>query len=222
MKDETPVNFAMPEWLKWKATFENWMEKRGLTAYGIDEIAIMFTSEKAFYEFITAAIAGEGVKAFNSAKDFVRTRPLESEYVVQYVFLEDGMKFLRVEAMYLPPFPHNHSPLHAARANLLSEEDTNVGIHMSFKCSSMDDYSDVCDVLMEVDDAHLAQSCISTYGQFSYFHIDGITDECGLYLKPRVNQRDDSMIPAPPVAPLDEEDADRGEFGMPTLGLGGL
>lgn len=193
--DEDPINKALASWETKRDLMENIMTDMGLGDFLIDEIALLFPTRQACGEFVLRAVQGDGVKLFNRAVDQVETWPFRTQYDVEYLFLETRST-MRVECMSLAD---GFSPLHAAMLTHLNGNLGPVVVHMSFKTENAQQFNDVMD---KIDDAGhtMVQECKSTYGQFAYWNIEG-PDVSGIYLKPRVNLRDD-----------------RGEFGMPGLG----
>lgn len=148
--------------------------------YTIDEIAVMFPDEDARMAWLMSAVKEEGVTIFNAATDVVKTNPIRSTYVADYVFLNRSGLRWRIEAMVVQ---EGVSPLHAPMADEIRP------VHASFKVHSRREWAKVYDAIAEDEDFWLAQSCVSDYGRFAYFAHCG-EEETGLYLKPRVNTRD--------------------------------
>jgi hypothetical protein len=110
-------------------------------------------------------------------------------------------------------------------------------VHMSFKVPDAETYENVCDRMDQSPEMSQVQACLSSYGAFSYWHVNGATS--GIYLKPRVNLRDREVVEIDVTEAIRnistgtvtkedwdaekarfdaEKDNDRGEFGMPGLG----
>lgn len=149
--------------------------------YLIDEIAVMFPDRESRMAWLMDAVKNEGVSIFNAAIDSVSTNPIRSSYVADYVFLRKPTLPWRIEAMVIGD---GVSPLHAPMAGWSPRP-----IHASFKVHSRREWGQVYNDLAEDDDYWLAQSCVSDYGRFAYFRPCG-EDSSGLYLKPRLNERD--------------------------------
>lgn len=196
-----PITIALPAWEEKRTKMENWMLENGLGDYVIDEIALQFNDRATMGNFVMDAVTGDGIKIFNHAFDHVKTHPFHTEYDVEYIFLEMPST-MRVEAMNIL---QGISPLHIAVGSHLRDSMPGV-VHMSFKCSDLEDYTNVTAALDAAPEAHMVQGCDSTYGAFSYWNL---LDQDGVYLKPRVNVRD---------VLHEHDEPDRGEFGMPGLG----
>lgn len=220
-----PILVAFPSWETRRDEMENWMLDNGLGDYLIDEIALLFRERPTMGEFVWDAVKSEGVKLFNTSHDRVHTHPFKTDYEVNYAFLETPATF-RVECMNICG---GFSPLHAAMESHMDEYSPAV-VHMSFKLETMDQYEDVCVALNRAEDCEPVQTCVSTYGQFSYWNIMG---RSGVYLKPRVNLRDSLYTEVDPPSgeePWEKREdgpeafadermpEDRGHFGMPGLG----
>lgn len=164
----------------------------------IDEVAVMFRGKPAAWQFLETVVAAGG-KLFNAATDKVETFPLESDYLVDYLFAElPGGRFYRLECMVLQ---QGHSPLHAALDRSVKMHPLEPTVHYSFKTYGAQEYTDACGNLM-AGGWERAQSCLSTYGMFSYWHMgdnekqllkaSGFDwDANGAYIKPRANMRDE-------------------------------
>lgn len=219
-----PIVNASPSWKKKKSQFQFWLRENIEDigdSFNIDEIALMFSSynEEGMHAFIKDAVREPGVKMFNSARDHVKTRPIFSQYDVEYNFLEVEDLGMRVEVMRID---RGVSPLHQT----ISEENLNhtlvnrygrelIGptvVHFSFKVPTSEEYYGICEAMGRTE-AEPVQLCRSTYGQFSYWRIPSIGEN--IYLKPRCNERDPEPIVVPDPPPNTEG---RGEFGMPTVG----
>lgn len=192
MWPEDPINKFAEDWISTRDKYQSFMAEIGLKN-PIDEIALLFINRAAKGDFVISAVKGDGVKLFNSAEDHVNTKPFGTEYDVEYLFLEaeclDGM---RVEAMSLL---NGLSPLHSAL--IQNHEEIRHGapypVHLSFKCHNMDEYHDAVYALEHsgADGYGVATSvqfCQSDYGVFSYYNVPSLGH---IYLKPRVNMRDE-------------------------------
>lgn len=198
--DDDPILESTPRWKEQRAILENFMMDCGINK-SIDEVAVYFDDnyDEAMWGYITDAVKNPGVKMFNAATDFVETSPLQTDYEVEYRFLEVEDLGMRVEVMRLVA---GESPLHDYFGRNCLD------IHYSFKVAASD-YSLIVDRLRD-GGAVEVQHCDSTYGTFSYWRVPGFHED--IFLKPRVNKRDS----APPV-----NTEDRGDFGMPTMGSAG-
>jgi hypothetical protein len=212
-----PVNVALPAWETFRDKMEVEMNAAGIGDYIIDEIALMFDYRARVGDFIMDAVEGDGVKLFNHAFDKVSTWPFNTRYEVEYFFLETRST-MRVECMAIKD---GLSPLHSAVASHMTDLSPMSVVHMSFKVADMDEFETVQTKLDEYSDATLVQFCTSTYGAFAYWHLIGETS--GVYLKPRVNLRDQTTVHENAQEMFEfldkPEEPDRGEFGMPGLGL---
>lgn len=205
-----PVNKALPSWESHRDKMEAKMLKMGLGDYMIDEVAIMFDNRARLGEFVSDAVMGDGVKLFNRAFDQVKTWPWQTAYEVEYFFLETRST-MRVECMALN---NGMSPLHFAVASHMTPNHPLSVVHMSFKTADSTEYEKVNDILEARPEATKVQVCTSTYGAFTYWHIVG--ELGGIYLKPRVNLRDN--VVEIDVTKTVQDMAGRGDFGMPGLG----
>lgn len=161
----------------------------------IDEVAVMFGNKAAALGFIEAAVAAGGT-LFNAASDAVGTSPIESKYLVDYLFLEaPGGRYYRIECMVIQ---QGLSPLHAGLRQG-ARVDAEPTVHYSFKSHSEEEYEETIGNFKGLDWA-LAQACVSTYGKFSYWLMPrrnwtklaeaGLHEAGAAYIKPRVNLRD--------------------------------
>jgi hypothetical protein len=195
---EQPIQRGSAPWSQFQARYEEWMrENAGISAV-IDEIAIDFPDEQTLYRWMLDAVAEDGVSVFNTSVDSVAVEPFKTNYDVRYVFLEaPRLMTMRVEAMCIT---NGLSPLHnSLRHRVPDSENSPLVVHLSFKCQDKADYEETISRL-STSGASRVVSCVSTYGEFSYWQLPG--KDSPLFLKPRVNLRDEG----------------RGEFGMPTLG----
>ncbi len=180
--------------------FDRILERLGFVN-AIDEVALLFINPFQATEFLREAVTNDGVLLFNSATDHVHTLPLRTCYDVRYDFLtvpspywpENRIAGPRIEAMHLTD---GYSPLHfAALMEMKETGNPATPIHASFKCDDEEDYAIAVDRLRTAG-WEAAQRCESTYGRFSYWtplnpkewFDDALRD---LYLKPRVNVRDE-------------------------------
>lgn len=155
----------------------------------IDELAILVPSLEMAMALIGDAVGREWVYT-NHSKDDVRTEPLNTEYRVRYHFLTSPSRYYRLEIMHLS---NGFSPLHHSMDYMGSaryRSDAFPIVHASFKplASGEARYEDAQRKLAEARYVN-AQECRSTYGRFSYWRRTD--DERLLYLKPRVNLRDE-------------------------------
>lgn len=169
--------------------FNNCLAQMGFVQ-GIDEIAWLFPNDNALNAFTKAAVREESIAHFNGADDHVHVGPLDTCYDVRYEFFSIAGRNYRVEAMTLQG---GFSPLHV---NEFRRDRTAkaYGIHASFKCPTEEDYAIATHRLREAE-WEVAQKCESAYGRFSYWQptdsMKWLPDGPIMYLKPRVNLRDD-------------------------------
>jgi hypothetical protein len=158
----------------------------------IDEIAIMVTDEHQEYHLLEGAVRN-GWRVFNAAEDAVETYPIKSEYRVHYTFLDHPETGYRLEIMRLLD---GISPLHMALSSnaFLADHLTPVMVHASFKVKDLTQLGEIESRLTDSGSFMLAQGCRSTYGAFAYYarteSNDLGSDDLTVYLKPRVNLRD--------------------------------
>ena len=177
-----------------------------------DEAAIMVPS---YYHLgkLASALEKAGWAQFNNAKDLVFTNPFSTRYFVEYVFFRHPEKEYRLEVMMMAEGEEDgqpgFSPLHAALWQN-GERPAHAGHtmfpvpHLSFKPvrivlpesrglqkeTAGRAYGRSINHLRDQGFIH-AQSCQSTYGMFGYYlHQDSIYP---LYVKPRINVRDEVM-----------------------------
>jgi len=168
----------------------------GENAFVIDEVALFFRDRTQAMQWILDQVGKDGVTLFNYAQDEVHTHPFNTDYDVHYYFLSTPFKY-RVEAMALG---NGLSPLHESlRPYASNEAHDPVGprptVHYSFKCQDAPTYHRVTDWLGKMEFGHV-QTCRSTYGLFSYWSMSENVDPNGtmdVYLKPRVNTRDERV-----------------------------
>lgn len=171
-----------------------------------DEVAIMAPNPAA-RDLLVKELVLAGWKVFNQAKDLVYTNPLGTRYVVGYTFLSHSGKPYRMEVMLLGQPAQDgtvgFSPLHQSlwqpdgRAPTWADHAEMPIPHLSFKPTAklvrtIGARRAVRRVLdtMTKEGFIIAQACQSTYGEFWYLkHVD---QPRALYLKPRINQRDDN------------------------------
>lgn len=165
--------------------YSKWLEEMGLNSH-VDEVAVMFNRDEEKYGWLKGALAESSVLAFNHAVDHVHTSPIESDYDVEYTFLQHNLFKWRIEAMHIT---RGHSPLHhSLNANRVG--GTHV-VHVSFKCNTVREWRHAVETLN--NEAQMVQMCSSDYGRFGYWKIDeqylgrGVEP---LYVKPRLNERD--------------------------------
>lgn len=150
----------------------------------IDELAVMFKDEEALLEFVRAAVRNVGYDLFNTAHDVVETWPIRSVYRVNYWFMTTPHGY-RLELMTASP----GSPLHDSIA-LRMGQNSAAAVHASFKVDNEVDYAIVNGTLLN-EGYEMAQRCQSSYGRFAYWTRTGREEGVELYLKPRLNTRDD-------------------------------
>lgn len=169
---------------------EEWLEKNLGEPYKIDEAAFLLPSQEHVIKFCHLVVREPGVELFNQAQDEVQTRPFRTSYGVYYSFLRVPRSY-RLEVMALSE--GGHSPLHDAMWPSSSQANLPIAVHLSFKCRGVAEYNAVTAVLPRY--AIHGMSCESNYGRFSYWLPNSL--DSSLYLKPRVNLRDDAdPVPA--------------------------
>lgn len=192
---DNPIGGASRSWNAKIEHYEKWMADHGLGDYLIDEVALYFPNYSMLNAWVVDAVKEEGVTLFNTAGDRVHTFPFCTDYEVEYYFLKHEAMPWRVEAMVVR---EGASPLHfAVQANL--ERAGKVlpsTVHFSFKVPTEEFYREAMYRLREAG-ADPAQFCDSTYGSFSYWRIEDLHQHGHLYLKPRVNKRDDPTYGMP-------------------------
>lgn len=167
------------------------LEKYGIHTT-IDEAAILLPDAKTLWGWVSLAVRAKDVKHVNAADDSVEVSgPIHAHYGALYEFLELADRPWRVEAMMVTS---GYSPLHTGLTQLAGPHGG--WVHVSFKCPTEKDYSETCKRLANTGEWLPAQICRSSYGRFIYFspapHLigDGPGQLPMLYLKPRVNLRD--------------------------------
>lgn len=158
-----------------------------------DEVAILVTTIQRRYT-IEGELERDGWEHFNEAEDMVYTNPFGTRYSVEYHFLRHPDRAYRLEVMQLARgvSPLHHSLNHVARSYMMMPV-----VHLSFKppakwveeFGTRGAYALTVDYLQEKGGLVHAQTCQSTYGVFSYWIP--CQSEYQLYLKPRVNLRDE-------------------------------
>lgn len=147
----------------------------------IDEMALRFDNHEDLFAWLTFAVRQDGYELFNSAEDWVTTKPLASSYGVNYWFLLTPYEY-RLELMHLGV---GHSPLHHL---LRPNTPGSLGrVHASFKVKDEEEYANVVRTLKFTGWQDL-QYCDSRYGKFSYWEEESSPGPW--FLKPRVNLRD--------------------------------
>lgn len=163
----------------------------------LDEMAIAFGDELTLSRFVSALNRHPGITHFGGDIDQVAASPLSSSYLAQFEWLSTPLSF-RIEAMRVVK---GYSPLHAHRGHYINaagnQHPGNYGwIHASFKLADQATYDQARQDLIEAG-WYMVQSCRSGYGAYSYMApgndvMDLLgTEAASLYLKPRVNLRDD-------------------------------
>lgn len=170
----------------------------------IDEAAIMVPGER-HADTLGLELAAGGWKRFNSAQDLVHANPFGTRYVVQYHFFRHPKVDWRIEVMHMAAAwkdgERGFSPLHQALwtpngATPFSGMTAQLPIpHLSFKAPVSEAgprTRDGARALRWVLDEGcvMAQACQSTYGHFWYCLPCDARKQ--LYVKPRVNLRDES------------------------------
>lgn len=170
--------------------------RRGEEAAGlavVDELAILVPSKRAAMSVIEQAVGDHGAY-FNNAIDYVNTEPFETSYKVQYHFIKVYGKAYRIEVMHLLD---GHSPLHTVLA-LATARGTGREfpvVHASWKPISGENkigYTREQRILREGGYKSL-QECRSTYGRFGYWQGQFKAEPTSVYLKPRINVRDNGV-----------------------------
>lgn len=186
---------------------------------GFDEAAVLLPNPYLRRLFVDKLVAA-GWEYFNQSEDVVYTNPFGTRYCVSYQFLRKAGVPYRIEAMVLetdelgdPGF----SPLHRALWQTNGDPTSNNMLpvpHLSFKPTPRvlripaqvaaeagrpgstrtvqtlgQAYSSAVAHLQEQACIH-AQTCQSSYGRFGYFLPNDATRQ--LYIKPRINTRDDA------------------------------
>jgi hypothetical protein len=183
-----------------------------------DEVAIMVPGPWHLERLRNLLGGPSGWVEFNEAEDLVFTNPFGTRYRVHYHFFQHPNRSYRLEVMY-PSYEGidgeaGFSPLHQALWEHGRMENTS-GLtrypipHLSFKPQRRDlgvhrdgmtageermqtwgqAYGQAVQHLKDQGFIH-AQTCQSTYGRFGYFlHQDA---QRQLYIKPRINTRDDA------------------------------
>lgn len=171
----------------------------------IDEAAILVPT-RYYRNKVTDDLLAEGWQPAGGASDMVHTNPFGTRYMVEYVFLTHPELSWRMEIM-MPGQDENDdagfSPLHSAleaQAEFYNGTDARrlfAMPHLSFKPAIDSDttlqrsYSLAVQHLQNQGCIH-AQTCQSTYGVFGYYL--GNDAASTVYLKPRVNMRDDELL----------------------------
>lgn len=177
------IDDNLPGWLGDAAKIENALGFLGIQVV-IDEVALLFRNDELVEHFVMDMVQTDGVELFNTATDEVTTRPIFSQYVVNYAFLRLPGNKMRLECMNIVD---GLSPLHEAHGQMNELHwGVPIPVHYSFKCDP-NDYNEVLGELEKVMGAPLMR-CASRYGEFAYFKMPDVNDF--MYIKPRVNLRD--------------------------------
>lgn len=153
---------------------------------------------------VAGALQKAGWVEFNNAQDVVYTNPFGTRYCVEYTFFRHVDKPYRLEMMMIIEDDdglRGFSPLHhalvapttATPVSTLSATRYPIP-HLSFKYPgdpSQRGYSKAIQHLQEQACIH-AMTCQSSYGTFGYFIGNETMRQ--IYLKPRVNLRDETPI----------------------------
>lgn len=209
-----PISGRLAKWEALRDQMEAYMMNEGLGDFSIDEVALMFPNPSLLGIFMQRAVAEEGVTLFNYSKDHVATDPLKTSYDVEYYFFDHALSSMRVECMVAAG---GFSPVHAALGQHMLN-NAPMEVHMSFKVPDMDTYIKVIGVMHRAL-LTAVQFCNSTYGAFSYWTSEDMPGD-GIYLKPRVNMRDQGKVYDFEEEKWKDADSDRGKFGMPGIGGG--
>lgn len=154
--------------------------------WSIDEVALYANDGKAVLGAIQELVT-RGWQHFNCAEDIVMVFPHRVRYRVVYHFFRREAVLWRIELMHITD---GHSPLHA---HLNGDGLELPVVHFSFRVPDRKALLAAEDNLSQ-EFLH-AQSCVSSYGRFSYWGpgvVEGARAmaEAPVYLKPRVNLRD--------------------------------
>lgn len=163
----------------------------------VDEVALLLPWSDD-YQAATRALVAAGFTLSAVATDAVDVAPFGSCYDVEYSFFQAPFGQWRIELMRITD---GVSPLHAPYIHLGLRGRREAGlslpvVHYSFKLPGEVEYSDAKGLLK--DHATLAQECESGYGRFSYWADRRVLEM--VYLKPRVNLRDE-WLGLPPDVP---------------------
>jgi hypothetical protein len=150
----------------------------------IDEVALI--SGPNISGPINMLVSEEGVEHFNFAQDTVSVEPFGTAYDVSYNFFRTPYPW-RIELMQITG---GVSPLHAGYEMYRHQAGSLPVVHFSFKCAIEWEYEEACAALTQ-EGLSLAQECRSRYGRFSYWRDRELLDNRMVYLKPRVNLRDE-------------------------------
>lgn len=166
------------EWLKAGAALNKL--NRGAE---VDEMALLFDYEDSLEEFVHhAGVAG--LINFNSVpRDTMVRQDKAQSFVVRFEFLQPMKHPFRIEAMTVIS---GDAPLHARR---LEQSRNGCVVHASYKLGTLDEYN--AETARLAEDIRVAKRAEyrNSYGMFSYWRV---WEAPGIYLKPRVNLRDQS------------------------------
>jgi len=165
-----------------------------------DEVAVIVGDRATADRVIVNAEVGQGYEHFNSADDAVKAMwgdKAESRYTAQYDFLRRWDIPYRIEMMTVND---GYSYAHRLHRNMLLRSRGSlegIVVHVSYKPveGGFKGYDGEVGRLISLG-LEPVQECVSTYGRFTYFQHPKLPD--GLYIKPRVNLRDESA----PLEPL--------------------
>jgi hypothetical protein len=169
---------------KWSAVDE---EVRGLLGpeQRVDEMALYFTNFDALVKLMAKAVR-RGWVVFNQDEDQVNTKPIVSDYGVEYWFLRHEDYSYRLELMHIPD---GFSPYHQGIREYLERNYACLALaHASFKVPDEASYARAV-VALRSAGYDLLQHCTSTYGRFSYY-ANGSEGYKFPIIKPRINIRD--------------------------------
>lgn len=162
----------------------------------VDEVSLL--TEDPTY--VAGKLSETGWSCFNSASDVVFTNPFGTRYAVNYDFYRRPDVPWRLEVMQITG---GFSPLHAA-LEWYTDPRLLAVPHLSFKperCAVASGSAELETLGRSYSRAvqHLkdnaaipAQTCQSTYGVFGYYLGNDATRQ--VYLKPRINTRDEDAV----------------------------
>jgi hypothetical protein len=159
----------------------------------LSEIAVIFPNEEDLYTFVTAR-EKEGMQTFNGQRDLMRCQAgkadiQDTSFNVLFEFLNMPGDDWRIEAMCVTS---GFAPLHRDQLGRISGLASNkpATMHVSWKHETIDEYEHFKAIMRGdnqlelVTPLELSAEYVNSYGVFSYWRYGD------LYLKPRVNLRD--------------------------------
>ncbi len=154
----------------------------------IDELAFLAPDPWQLAQVVERLVAEFGFEQFNTAMDTVSTSPIPSNYTVHYDFLRHPELSVRLEMMSIvggaSPL---HDPIRRGQAH-----GTVCPVHASFKLLDRD-MLHASQIAIEATGHYLhTMKCESRYGEFHYYLPRVVPfGNPYLYLKPRINTRDE-------------------------------